>query len=67
MQVGDLVKIRFPYEHAGRQGVVIYRVKGSKSFIKNNGFDFFFSVRFPDTGEVINLTPTAMEVVSEAR
>tara|TARA_R110002110_G_scaffold316209_1_gene529201 strand:+ start:45 stop:248 length:204 start_codon:yes stop_codon:yes gene_type:complete len=67
MQVGDLVKVRSPYEHAGRQGVVINKIKGSRSFIKNNGFDFFFSVRFPDTGEVANLTATAMEVVSEAR
>jgi|14BtaG_2_1085337.scaffolds.fasta_scaffold04375_9 hypothetical protein len=66
MQIGDLVKIKSPYEHAGRQGVVINKIKGSRAFIKNNDFDFFFSVRFTDTGEIINLTSSAAIVVSEA-
>jgi hypothetical protein len=66
VQVGDLVKIKSFYKHAGRQAVVIRKNKGSETFIKNNGFDFFFSVRFPDTGEIIIITPSAVEVISEA-
>jgi len=65
VQVGDLVKIKSFYKHSGRQGVVIRKNKGDETFIKNNGFDFFFSVRFPDTGEIITITPSAVEVISE--